>query len=183
MALWGNNDNLLVQSGGTVALDYDTLIVTGTGTTFGTAGYANEGDIIHFGYRDATPGAGTTYFGAAVIVGVASTTQLTIGSTAGLTGGGIGGTTFTVNQAPKFTTWDSAFSQKTAVSGDGDVFVYGIGRTGSEAAVTTQYETGSGWVGITTYNDNEGNLRVKKEILVAMSGIATGNIPAFPDQK
>jgi len=26
-------------------------------------------------------------------------------------------------------------------------------------------------------------LRVKKEILVAMSGIATGNVPAFPDQK
>ena len=30
----------------------------------------------------------------------------------------------------------------------------------------TSYETGVGWVGVTTYNDNEGNLRVKKEILV-----------------
>jgi len=40
-----------------------------------------------------------------------------------------------------------------------------------------------GWVGITTYNDTDGNLRVKKEILVAMSGITTGNVPAFPGQK
>jgi hypothetical protein len=33
MALWGNND--AVGSGGTVSLDYTTLVVTGTGTTFG----------------------------------------------------------------------------------------------------------------------------------------------------
>ncbi len=41
------------------------------------------------------------------------------------------------------------------------------------------YENGVGWVGVTTYNDNEGNLRVKKEILVAMSGITTGNAPVY----
>ena len=37
----------------------------------------------------------------------------------------------------------------------------------------TAFETGVGWVGVTTYNDKHGNLRVKKEILVAMSGITT----------
>ena len=42
------------------------------------------------------------------------------------------------------------------------------------------YEVGTGWVGVTTYVDTEGNLRVKKEILVAMSGIATGNAPVYP---
>ena len=181
MALWGNNDNLSVQSGGTVSLDYDTLIVTGTGTTFGTAGYAGTGDIIHFGYRDAT-GAGSTYYGAAVVVSVASTVSLTIDSTANLATG-IAGTSFTVSQAPKSFVLNSAYSQNTGVGGTADKFVYGIGRTGSEAAAGTQFETGVGWVGITTYNDTDGNLRVKKEILVAMSGIATGNVPAFPDQK
>ena len=34
MALWGNNDN--VGSGGTVSLDYSTLVVTGSGTTLET---------------------------------------------------------------------------------------------------------------------------------------------------
>ena len=89
MALWGNNDN--VDSVGTVSLDYSTLIVTGSGTSFGNAGSAKTGDVIRFGFRDASSGV-STYFGDAVIVGIASTTQLTIGSTAGLSGGGIGGT-------------------------------------------------------------------------------------------
>ena len=56
-------------------------------------------------------------------------------------------------------------------------------RDSSGAAAGTQYETGVGWVGITTYNDNSGALRVKKEVLVAMSGITTGNVPTFPGQK
>ena len=47
--------------------------------------------------------------------------------------------------------------------------------------IRDRFETGVGWVGVTTYNDNSGALRVKKEILVAMSGISTGNSPAYPD--
>ena len=181
MALWGNNDNRSVQSGGTVSLNYSTRVVTGTGTTFGTAGYVGEGDVIHFGYRDAV-GAGSTYYGAAVVVSVASTVSLTIDSTANIATG-MGNTVFTADQSPKSFVLNSAYSQNTGVGGTADKFVYGIGKTGSEAAATTQFETGVGWVGITTYNDAGGNLRVKKEILVAMSGIATGSRPAFPDQK
>ena len=52
MALWGNND--AVGSGGTVALDYSTGVVTGTGTTFGETGAAQEGDVIRFGKRGGT---------------------------------------------------------------------------------------------------------------------------------
>ena len=184
MALWGNNDNVSVQANATVSLDYDTLEVTGTGTTFGTVGYAGTGDIIRFGVRDGDGFGGiSTYFGDAVIVGVASTTSMTIGSTANLSGGAIGNTSFTVTQCPKFITWDSAYSQNTGVGGTADRFVYGISTSGSQEAATTQFETGVGWVGIQTYMDTDGNLRVKKEILVAMSGISTGNQPKFPDQK
>ena len=62
-----------------------------------------------------------------------------------------------------------------------DKYVYGIGVTGSEAASGTVFETGVGWVGVTTYRDSEGDLRVKKEILVAMSGIQTGtNSDLYP---
>ena len=42
-------------------------------------------------------------------------------------------------------------------------------------AAGTVYETGVGWVGVQTYMGSDGNLRVKKEILCAMSGITTGN--------
>jgi hypothetical protein len=104
MALWGNNDNK--GSGGTVSLDYSTLVVTGSGTTFGQVGAAATGDVIRFGIR----GGGGTYFGDAVIVGIASTTQLTIGSTAGLSGAAIAATSFYISELPKYTVLDSTFS-------------------------------------------------------------------------
>ena len=169
MALWGNNDN--VGSEGTVGLDYATGVVTGSGTSFGIDGEgASVGDVIRFGLRNGD------YFGDAVIVSIASSTSITIGSTAGLSGAAIASTDFTVTQCPKYTVLDSKFSE--ASYGTEDSFVYGVNSTG--IATGTQYETGVGWVGVTTYNDNEGNLRVKKEILVAMSGITTGNAPAYP---
>lgn len=62
-----------------------------------------------------------------------------------------------------------------------DAYVYGVASGGVDASEGTQFETGVGWVGVTTYMDNDNNLRVKKEILVAMSGISTGNSPAYPD--
>jgi hypothetical protein len=62
-----------------------------------------------------------------------------------------------------------------------DAYVYGVASGGADASLGTQFETGVGWVGVTTYMDNDNNLRVKKEILVAMSGISTGNSPAYPD--
>jgi len=110
MALWGNNDN--VFSGGTVSLDYDTLIVTGSGTTFGNVGAAATGDVIRFGIR----GSGGTYFGDAVIVGIASTTQLTIGSTAGLSGAAIASTDFFVSELPGYTVGDSSYSETNFVA-------------------------------------------------------------------
>lgn len=248
MALWGNND--AKGSGGTVSLDYATLLVTGSGTTFGQVGAAATGDVIRFGDR-----AGT-YYGDAVIVGIASTTQLSIASTSGLSGAAISGVAFDISELPKYTTFDSVYSQQTqstaetslvvqtvatvasgigsnrvtlasvsgistgdtlasgtvsrtvtSVSGSivalastiatgistGDAVrvtrltgaksssVYGVAGAGVTAATGTRFElTHEGWVGITTYIDSEGNLRVKKETLVAMSGITTGNTPLYP---
>jgi len=168
MALWGNNDN--VTSAGTVSLNYGTGVVTGAGTSFGTVGAGGTGDVIRFGDRSGT------YFGDAVIVGIASTTQVTIGSTAGLSGAAIAATSFTVTQCPKYTVLDSKYSE--ASYGTDDSFVYGVNQTG--VGTDTVYETGVGWFGVTTYTDNHGNAIIKKEILVAMSGITTGNAPAYP---
>jgi|TARA_B100000085_G_scaffold284183_1_gene316586 hypothetical protein len=103
MALWGNND--AVVSIGTVSLDYSTGVVTGSGTTFGTAGNGVVGDVIRFGTR-----IDGTYFGDAVIVSVANTQSCTIGSTEGLSGVAIAGTDFTVSQLPKYTILDRSYS-------------------------------------------------------------------------
>ena len=167
MALWGNNDN--VTSAGTVGLNYGTGVVTGSGTGFGNAGSAQVGDVIRFTKSG-------TYFGDAVIKSIASTTSLTIGSTAGLSGAAISGSDFTVSQLPKYTILDSTYSETRT---DADVRVYGVDADGVSRTETTKYESGAGWVGVTTYNDMHGNLRVKKETLVAMSGISTGNAPKY----
>ena len=247
MALWGNND--AKGSGGTVSLDYDTLVVTGSGTTFGQVGAAATGDVIRFGDRSGV------YYGDAIIVGIASTTQLSIASTSGLSGAAISGVAFDVSELPKYTTWDSVYSQKTQSTSEtvvvvqtataassgigsdkvtlisvvgiktGDTLVsgavskpvasisgsivslastiavgissgaavtvnrstggkassvYGVADWGANAAQSTSFAlTHEGWVGVTTYVDSEGNLRVKSETLVAMSGITTGN-SAYP---
>ena len=250
MALWGNND--AKGSGGTVNLDYSTLVVTGSGTTFGQVGAAATGDVIRFGSR-----TDSTYVGDAVIISITNDTQLSIASTAGLSGAAISGLAFDISELPKYTVLDSNYSQynvqnnsaettivvqtsagatanvgvstvaiasttgiiagDTFVSGsvskviisigtttvsfgstiasavaNGDAVnitrssgtygksVYGVADGGTTAAYTTAYElTHEGWVGVTTYVDSSGSLRVKKETLVAMSGITTGNLPIY----
>ena len=173
MALWGNNDN--VTSRGTVTLDYSTGIVVGnaggSGTQFGNTGSAQIGDVIRFT-------KGTTYFGDAVITGITSVRQLSIGSTANLSGGAISASDFTVTQLPKYTITDSSFSENTAVGAE--EYVFGIAEGGLAEAAGGQYKTSAGWVGVQTYMGVEGEMRVKKEVLVAMSGISTGNAPIYP---
>jgi len=108
MALWGNRDNL--DSAGTVTLDYDTGVVTGSGTTFGGGGDndAAEGDVIRFGTR--TDGGSTDYHGDAVIVSIAGTQQCTIGSTMGLSGAAISGEPYQISQLPVYTIKDASYS-------------------------------------------------------------------------
>ena len=173
MALWGNNDN--VGAAGSVSVNYATKVVSGPagtgslGPMFGESGNVQEGDVISFGLNTK---AGT-FFGSAVVASIASTTSLTIGSTAGLSGAAIAATTFTVSQSPAFVVDDPHYSERNRSTYDSHV--YGVAAGGAGAALGTQYETGVGWVGVTTYVDSGGNLRVKKEILCAMSGITTGN--------
>jgi hypothetical protein len=248
MALWGNND--AKSAGGTVTLNYSTLTVIGSGTTFGQVGAAATGDVIRFGSRTGT------YYGDAVIVGIASTTVLTIDSTAGLNGSAISGVAFQISESPKFAVLDSNYSRAgaantevitvlvsaattnagvgtdivfvnsltgvlagdtfvsgsisktvttvgatsvslastiasgiataasvtfTRVTGGNNAKIYGVAEGGAAAAQGTSYAlTHEGWVGIHTYVDSDGNLRVKSEVLVAMSGITTGNTPTYP---
>ena len=174
MALWGNNDS--IRGTGSVYINYQTGIVTGTATTFGQTGAIQVGDVIRIG--DRLPGG--VYYGDAVVTKITSTTNLTIGSTAGLSGALVGaaGTSYVGSQLPKSSILDSKFSEKVGTESNN---VYGVAAEGLDNAQSSTYQLShAGWVGVTTYTDADGNHRVKSEVLVAMSGITTGNAPAFP---
>ena len=175
MALWGNKDNLNIGGIGTVYVsDWDALTVTGSGTTF--TNFA-AGDVIRFGDFKGT------YYGDAVIKSITSNTVLTIASTEGLDPNlgvfatGYGATTFVVSQLPVYTTSDSSFKEPNS---DYTKAVYAVNADNIDATGLLSPGPGAGWVGVTTYMGSDGELRVKSEILVAASGIATGGRPKFP---
>ena len=186
MALWSNNDAVpgLATARYTVAANAaadGTCTVTGTGSSFGLDGCAGIGTIIRFGAdargRTINVGSGHTYFGDAVIVAVANSESITIASTSGLSQVGFT-TSARFTTCPQSGVTDTVYQEKGVT--DRDSVVYGISTT-----TTGSYHVAhQGWVGVTTYIDMHGNLRVKSEVLVAMSGIDTnkstiGNTPSL----
>jgi hypothetical protein len=62
--------------------------------------------------------------------------------------------------------------------------VYGVDETEVGLAATTAYAVShGGWVGVTTYTDMHGNLRVKSETLVAIgiTGLDQSDDAVFPE--
>lgn len=164
MALWGTADGIF--SPGTVAVDYTTKIITGTGTSFGSAGIGT-GTVIVIGI------GGT--FGQAVISGITSERVISIATTQYLSGAAISGVGYTLTDKPIYTLEDSNYS--TLGIGNTVNAIFGVDTYEQEAvnATGSQYHLAhAGWVGIHTYVDMHGNYRVKSETLVAMSGITTG---------
>ena len=183
MALWGNKD--LVYSDGTVAVNLTSKEITGTVgvVTFTTAGIST-GDVV-------TVGTGATY-GYAIVSGFTSTT-ISIADTANFVSGLTtvpAGTTYFVSQEPIYTLGDSTYDapeSKTTGFSTSPVFtgVFGIDEIEAGIAATTAYAVAhSGWVGITSYIDMHGRLRVKSEVLVAGGILTTSDAPddgPFPD--
>ena len=181
MSLWGDKD--LVTSTGTISIDFASKTVTGAGTTFTDHG-VTQGDVINVG-------AGATY-GFAVVDSVASNGSLAIYSTGYFVAGVTtvpALTTFAISQEPLYAMADTAFAApevQTGLSTNPVTRVlYGVDEIEVGIAATTAYAvTHSGWVGITSYIDMHGNLRVKNEVLVA-GGILTTSDAAddsvFPD--
>ena len=186
MALWSNNDAVpgLATARYTVAANANadgTCTVTGTGSSFGLDGCAGIGTVIRFGAdargRSINVGAGHTYFGDAVIVAVANSESITIASTSGLSQVGFT-TSARFTTCPQSGVTDTVYQEKGVT--DRDSVVYGI----STAISGSYHVPHQGWVGVTTYVDMHGTLRVKSEVLVAMSGIDTnkstiGNTPSL----
>ena len=180
MALWGNKD--LVYADGTIAIDVSALTVTGTGTTFTTAGIST-GNVI-------TVGAGATY-GYVIVESIASNTSLTISDVGSLvsphnseSGTDVpAGATYEISEEPLYTVKDSTYRAPAArTSGFSTspvtASVYGVdeielGGANAASGDARKYAAPrTGWVGITTYTDMHGKLRVKSEVLVA-GGILT----------
>jgi len=186
MALWSNNDAVpgLATARYTVAANANadgTCTVTGTGSSFGLDGCAGIGTVIRFGAdargRTINVGSGHTYFGDAVIVAVANSESITIASTSGLSQVGFT-TSARFTTCPQTGVTDTVYQEKGVT--DRDSVVYGI----STAISGSYHVPHHGWVGVTTYVDMHGTLRVKSEVLVAMSGIDTnkstiGNTPSL----
>ena len=178
MALWGNNAGL-ARAGIVTAVDYANRIVYGQGTAWAAG---NVGDIIKIGSR----GGGGTYYGDAVIVSVASTIKIGIAQTEAFVRQDVAnldpahssfaGTSFYLTQQPKQWTINLQNDYFRGVSSDydSDVFGYGVSDDSQGDTSATQFATNAGWVGVQTYMGVEGEMRVKTETFVAMSGITTG---------
>jgi hypothetical protein len=176
MALWGNKD--LVYGDGTVA-----------GATFNTAGIST-GNVI-------TVGSGAT-FGYAVISAVDDATTLSISNTNGFVTGITtiaAGASYAISAEPGYAVYQyvapeaKAAGDATQTAPDGYTklntsSVFGVDTAEAQAinsasgktAEQKQYSPAhAGWVGITTYIDTHGRLRVKSETLVAMGKDTAGN--------
>jgi hypothetical protein len=177
MALWGTADSL--YSIGSVDLDYAAKTITGSGTSFTAVGIST-GDVI-------TIGVGGT-FGSVVISGITSDTVISIATTQFLTGEVISGVAYSISERPIYTLHDSNYSSNviglTTTVPKHDVYGVDIYEAGllapGASGLSTQYGGfHAGWVGIHTYIDMHGNLRVKSETLVAMSEITNGSFPTY----
>jgi hypothetical protein len=181
MSLWGDKD--LVTSTGTISIDFASKTVTGAGTTFTDDG-VTQGDVI-------SVGAGATY-GFAVVDSVTNNGSLTIYSTDYFVAGVTtvpALTTFEISQEPLYAMADTAYAAPEVQTGLSTNpvtrVVYGVDEIEAGIAATTAYAvTHSGWVGITSYIDMHGNLRVKNEVLVAGGILTTSDADddtVFPD--
>ena len=157
MALWGNSDNLF--STGTISVNLTTKVATVSSGTLPAAATL-EGAVVTI-----------TGKGSAVIKERLTNTTFSIVNTTGLDGSAISGVAYNISEQPVYLNEDSNW---------GGEEVYGVDTaeqqfTNSGSAATAEQKkynpAHAGWVGITTYTDMHGNLRVKTECFVAGSSI------------
>jgi len=176
MALWGDRDNFQSVAVGVATVNLSNNTIEIKPGPF-TAGIGTISPIIKLGL-------GATC-GYAQIVGITSAALVTIASTDALipnAAGAIAGVAYSLTTMPRYLDEDPLGTKQTR-TGISTVRYFGVGSTAmtigyNGLSTSTGYRPAhSGWVGVQTYRDNHGNLRVKTEVFVAMSGIQTGNEP------
>ena len=156
MTLWGNKDT--VYSTGNVNVNVTTGVVSKqSGSIAWTAGNG-----VKVGQVITVDGTAEGVI-KSIDTATGNSAQLTI-TTEHLPSSNISNKGYVISEKPKSTLFDTKYSA-------GDIFGVDNGEVG--VARTTAYSvTHGGWVGITSYTDQDGNLRVKTETLVAMSSIS-----------
>ena len=152
MALWGTKDT--VYSTGNINVNVTTGVVTRQSGSINWSGI-EVGQVLTV--------EGSEGVIESIDTATGNSAQLTI-TTEHLPSSNISNKGYVISEKPKSTLFDSKYSA-------GDIFGVDEGEVG--VARTTAYSvTHGGWVGITSYTDQHGNLRVKTETLVAMSSIS-----------
>tara|TARA_R100000988_G_C3933242_1_gene132493 strand:- start:75 stop:623 length:549 start_codon:yes stop_codon:yes gene_type:complete len=177
MALWGRSE--LVYNTGKVNVHFTEKEIRrhSGGIDFTTAGI-QTGDVITIG-TGVNAGAGSTV-GYAIVSGIVGVHTLSIFGTGDLVGSGtILSQDYYINEKPKYVLGDSTYDAPE-VQSNRTVAIVGVDETEAGVARTTAYKVPhAGWVGIQTYTDMHGNLRVKSETLVAASGITSDRVTNF----
>ena len=213
MALWGNNDAVTTHPSGRVSLAYTDAgytnvnnagigstgwVLTGTATSFGNPGYGKTGDVIAIGFPKNTLGVGT-YYGEAVIVGIAATNQISIASTDGLNSVIIGdttgllrytglGTMYQIRESPQYTHTTAQYSANSAhISQDFATFqTIFVGTAASAVGVGTSSifvslpdgVTATGTMGINAFLQVGTDVVVNNSNTIKISGLGTAIVAA-----
>ena len=174
MSLWGKKDT--VYSVGKVNVTAEGVVTKHSGAGLDFASNCEVGQVVTL----ASDGNGA---GQGIIKSIDSATQLTLTNLSN------------ISAASTFTIVDYEVRETPVSEVNGGSFAIGeiFGVDTNEIGIANTATAGSearkfapphaGWVGITTYNDHLGNLRIKSEVLVAGSSITadSSDDTIFPD--
>ena len=155
MALWGTKDT--VYSTGNVNCTTAGVVTKQSGSINWNANGVAVGQVLTLATDGAGPGQG-------IIKSIDSNTQITLDPERLDLPGAFTNVAYEIRETPKYEVRGGTFGINE---------IYGVDVAEAQAARddNSQYKPAcSGWVGITTYIDTHGNLRVKTETLVAGGG-------------
>ena len=155
MPLWGKKDT--VYSTGKVNCTTAGVVTKQSGSINFNSNDVAVGQVLTLATDGSGPGQG-------IIKSIDSNTQITLDPERLDLPGAFTNVDYEIRETPKYEVRGGSFG----ING-----IFGVDVAEAQAARddNSQYKPAhSGWVGITTYNDTHGNLRVKTETLVAGGG-------------
>ena len=170
MPLWGTKDT--VYSTGKVNVSAAGVVTKQSGSIAWTAGNGVKvGQVVTIATDGAGPGQG-------VILSIDSATQLTLCNLDNISASStFSNVDYEIRETPVYEVGTGRFAINE---------VFGVDEAEMEETRddNSQYHPAhAGWVGITTYNNADGTLRVKTEVLVASNSITgdSGDDTILPD--
>ena len=155
MPLWGKKDT--VYSTGKVNCTTAGVVTKQSGSINFNSNNVAVGQVLTLATDGAGPGQG-------IIKSIDSNTQITLDPERLDLPGAFTDVDYEIRETPKYEVKGGSF-------GINEIFGVDVAEAQAAREDNSQYKPAhSGWVGITTYNDTHGNLRVKTEVLVAGGG-------------